>query len=208
MTADIGPLVLASASPRRRELIGRLGLDVEFAVADIDERALPGEPGPLHALRLAASKAAAVASDRPHAPVLGADTTVVLHDTILGKPVDREDATRFLRRLRGRTHVVVTALCLLHDGREARHVEQASVTFSTFSDEILAWYVATGEGDDKAGAYAVQGRGAILVERVEGNVQAVVGLPLAPIPALMQRVGLELRRSASGGLAVGRRRDL
>ena len=204
MTTVVGPLVLASASPRRRELISRLGLPVDVMAADVDESPLPGEPGPLHAVRVAAAKAAAVAAIRPGAPVLGADTTVVLGERILGKPADRSQAAEYLRSLRARTHVVVTALSLRYDGREARHLEQSSVTFAAFSDEILAWYVATGEGDDKAGAYAVQGGGAILVERLEGNVQAVVGLPLAPLPALLDQVGLRLRRNVAGGLTLAR----
>ncbi len=206
MNATVAPLILASASPRRRELIARLGLEVEALAADVDESPRPGEPGPLHALRVAAAKAAAVAPLRPGAPVLGADTTVVLGDRILGKPADRDQARCFLRELRSRTHVVVTALCLVFEGREARHVEQAAVTFASFSDDILDWYVGTGEGDDKAGAYAVQGRGALLVERVEGNVQAVVGLPLAPIPSLLAGVGLQLRRGPAAGLSLSRRR--
>ena len=186
------PLVLASGSPRRRELLSRLGLEPEVVPADIDEAPLPDEAPPLHALRIARAKAEAAAARRPRAPVLAADTIVVLDGEILGKPHHRGEARDMLRRLSGRSHLVITAVAVRFGRREATVVEQARVTFQTVSEPLLDWYLATGEADDKAGAYAVQGRGALLVERVEGNVQAVVGLPLAPLPDLFARVGLRL----------------
>jgi len=185
-------LVLASGSPRRRELLGRLGLDVVVVAPDVDEDPIPGEPPPTHALRLAREKAQRVAALHPSLPVLGADTVVTLGERILGKPASRADAAAMLADLAGRTHVVLTALAIRWEEREATHLESASVVIVPFVKSLFDWYVATGECDDKAGAYAVQGKGAALVERVEGNVQAVMGLPLAPLPALLARVGLEL----------------
>jgi septum formation protein len=185
-------LVLASGSPRRRELLGRLGLDVAVVAPDVDERPVPGEPPPIHALRLAREKARRGAALHPSLPVLGADTVVTLGERILGKPASRADAAAMLADLAGRTHVVLTALAIRWEEREATHLESARVVIVPFVQPLFDWYVATGEGDDKAGAYAVQGKGAALVERVEGNVQAVMGLPLAPLPALLARVGLEL----------------
>jgi septum formation protein len=197
-------LVLASGSPRRRELLARLGLDLEVVPADLDEAPLPDESPPLHALRVAREKAAAAAARRPGSPVLAADTIVVVEGAILGKPRDRHDARAMLRRLSGRAHLVITAVAVRFGASEATVVEQARVVFRPIPEPLLDWYLATGEADDKAGAYAVQGRGALLVERVEGNVQAVVGLPLAPLPELFDRVGLELRPSGDR-LEISRR---
>jgi septum formation protein len=202
--ADL-PLVLASGSPRRRELLARLGLEPEVVPAEIDETPLPGESPPLHALRVAREKAAAAAARRPRAAVIGADTIVVLDGEILGKPRHRDEARAMLRRLSGRSHLVITAVAVRCGRREATHLEQARVTFRTIPEPLLDWYLATGEADDKAGSYAVQGRGALLVERVEGNVQAVVGLPLAPLPDLFAVAGLRLR--PRGGRLVVSRRD-
>lgn len=191
MTSSPGlRLILASASPRRRELLARLGLDVVVAPAQVDETPLPGEAGPVHALRVASAKADSVARDHPDHPVLAADTVVIRDGRIFGKPRDRAEAAAILATLAGATHVVATAVAVRWQGREASHLEVARVTFTPFNAELYGWYVATGEGDDKAGAYAVQGRGAVLVERLEGNVQAVVGLPLAAVPGLLGRVGL------------------
>lgn len=187
------PLILASASPRRRDLLARLGLDLVVVPAQVDETPLPGEAGPVHALRVANAKADSVARDHPDHPVLAADTVVIRDGRIFGKPRDRSEAAAILETLAGATHVVATAVAVRWHGREASHLEVARVTFAHFDAELYGWYVATGEGDDKAGAYAVQGRGAVLVERVEGNVQAVVGLPLAVVPGLMRQVGLQLR---------------
>jgi septum formation protein len=192
MSPDRLPLVLASASPRRLELLRRLGLEPRVEPAHVDETPYPGEPPSLHVQRIALAKARAVAGANPEVPVLGADTVVVLGPRILGKPADRDEAAAVLSSLAGRSHLVLTAVAVVFDGREACHLESARVTFVPHDEELYRWYVDTGEGDDKAGAYAVQGRGAVLVERVEGNVQAVVGLPLAPLPALLRRVGLML----------------
>jgi septum formation protein len=184
-------LVLASGSPRRRELLARLGLEPEVVPAAIDESPLPDEPPPLHALRVARAKAAAAAAGRPAAAVLAADTIVVVDGEILGKPHDRDEARAMLRRLSGRSHLVITAVALRFGKREASHVEQAHVTFRPISHELLDWYVATGEADDKAGAYAIQGRAGAFVARLEGSYSGVMGLPLYELRELFARAGLE-----------------
>ena len=205
MTLGALTLVLASGSPRRQELLARLGLEVIVVAPGVDESPVVGEPPPIHALRLAAEKARAVGALHPHLPVLAADTVVVLGERIYGKPASRDEAARMLTELAGKTHLVLTALALCWRGREAAHLESARVTIVPYTRALFEWYVATGEGDDKAGAYAVQGKGAALVERVEGNVQAVMGLPLGPLPALFARVGLEI--AANGDRLQLNRRD-
>ena len=185
-------LVLASASPRRRELLARLGIDFAVVSPDVDETPRPGEPPDRHVTRIAQAKALAGADRHPEAVVLAADTAVVLGSRIFGKPASDAEAATMLGELAGKTHEVLTAAVLRWRGREALHLEIAKVRLVPFAPDLYAWYVATGEPGDKAGAYAVQGRGALLVERVEGNVQAVVGLPLAPLPALFRQVGLHL----------------
>jgi len=185
-------LILASASPRRRELLGRLGVECEVVAPRVDESQRPGESPVGHVVRVARAKAAAVAIRYPDRPVLAADTMVVCDGEAFGKPADDAEAEAMLRRLCGRSHQVVTGVCVRYGNRSAEHVEETTVHFAAASDELLRWYVATGEPRDKAGAYAVQGIGALFVERVEGNVQAVVGLPLSPLPVLLAGVGLVL----------------
>lgn len=186
-------LVLASSSPRRRELLARLGLPITAVVPEVDETREFGESPVIYVQRVAGAKARAAAAAYPDRPVIAADTSVVVGDEVLGKPVDLADAARMLRRLRGRAHAVLTATAICWAAREASHLEAATVVFTSFSDDILQWYLATGEPHDKAGAYALQGKGAMLVARIEGNAQAVVGLPLARLPALFAAVGLRLR---------------
>jgi septum formation protein len=190
-------LVLASGSPRRRELLGRVGLDFEVVVPEVDESILPGEAPREHVARVARAKAEAISCLRPSSTILAADTMVVYDGESLGKPADDNEALAMLERLSGRSHRVVTAVCARRGERAAVHVAEASVSFVAASSELLRWYVATGEPRDKAGAYAVQGIGALLVERVEGNVQAVIGLPLAPLPDLFERIGLRLTPSGA-----------
>jgi septum formation protein len=200
----VSGLILASSSPRRRELLAALGLLAEVVPANVDESQHDGETPPAHVLRVAREKAAAVAARRRDGPILAADTIVVLGEVVLGKPADRAGARRMLDLLAGRTHAVLTAVCVAWEGRAAAHLEAAWVTFVSAPSALLDWYAATGEGDDKAGAYAVQGLGGALVERVEGNVQAVIGLPLAPLPDLLARVGVEVVASGAT-LALSRR---
>lgn len=185
-------LILASGSPRRRELLGRLGIDFDVVVPEVDESILPGELPTDHVTRVARAKADAVASEQPPRPVLAADTMVVRDSASLGKPLDDDEALSMLASLSARSHDVITAVCARFGSRESVHLDSATVTFADVPRELLCWYVATGEPRDKAGAYAVQGAGAILVEQVIGNVQAVVGLPLSPLPQLFERIGLRL----------------
>jgi septum formation protein len=184
-------VVLASASPRRRELLTLVGIHHDVAPADIDERYIPGEDARAHAERLAREKAAAIRRDG--AVVIAADTIVVVDGDVLGKPRDDEDAARMLRRLSGRAHVVMTAVAVAFDGRVESGVEEVGVTFHTLTPADIAAYVATREPMDKAGAYGIQGFGATIVARVDGDYFAVMGLPLQRLVRLLERVGLRYR---------------
>jgi septum formation protein len=171
---ELGPLVLASSSPRRREILGLLGIEftvvepdyAEEDIADLDPAAL--------AEAHARGKAAAVPGER----VLGVDTLVALDGRVFGKPADAGEAREFLRALSGRTHTVHSGLCLRVGGVEQLRRAASDVTFAPLSDADVEWYVGTGEWHDRAGAYAVQGRGAALVRSVDGDFQNVVGLPV------------------------------
>lgn len=176
MTASRPRLVLASGSPRRQELLAGLGVAFTVRVADVDETPLPGEAVEPLVVRLAREKAAAVAE--PGAVVLAADTMVSCEGRLLGKPVDAADATAMLRALSGRTHEVTTGVAVLAE-REATTAVVSRVTFVDLSDEDIAWYLATGEPFDKAGAYGLQGIGARFVRSIDGSPTNVIGLPLA-----------------------------
>ena len=182
-------LVLASASPRRREMLTRLGLYFRLAPAHIDENLLPGESAAQAAQRLAAAKAAAVRV-APNDTVLAADTLVVLDHEIMGKPQDAEEASRMLRKLSGAQHEVLTGYCLLNDSGQKVGLGRSLVTFRDLSDAEIAAYVDTGEPMDKAGAYAVQGLGGALVKQVSGSYTNVVGLPLAAVIELLLDQGI------------------
>jgi nucleoside triphosphate pyrophosphatase len=188
-------LVLASASPRRRELLGWLGIEHTIDPADVDERVRPGEAGPELVRRLAISKAAAVATRRAHDWILGADTIVEVDGELLGKPVDRADGARMLARLSGREHLVATGFALLAPGGAVRAaaVVQSRVCFRRIEARALGAYLETGEADDKAGAYAIQGLGAALIERVEGSFTNVMGLPLVEVERALEEAGLLVR---------------
>ena len=182
--------ILASSSPRRRELLTLIGIPHRVRPADIDETVLPGEVPDEHALRLAREKADVIAREFPSELVIAADTIVVLDDRILGKPRTDEEAREMLRRLSGRTHTVVTAMACSLDGRAASCVERVSVTFRDLgADEILK-YVNTREPMDKAGAYGIQGYGATIVRRIDGDYFAVMGLSLVRLVDLMKEVGV------------------
>jgi len=183
------PLVLASASPRRRALLEQLGLQLRVDPAHLDENVRAGEEAERYVLRLALEKASAVQSRHPEATVLGADTSVVVDGVVLGKPGSEDEALSMLRKLSGRSHEVMTAVAVAGVG--ARRVT-ARVTFTAATDEAMRWYIATGEPLDKAGAYAVQGIGGFLVERIEGSHSAVVGLPLVETLALLREAGYRL----------------
>ena len=186
-------VVLASGSPRRRELLNMIGVGHEIMPANIDERYLPGEDPPAHAERLAREKAAAVALRAGNSLIIAADTIVVVDGDVLGKPRDRGEAAAMLRRLAGRSHTVHTAVAVRYGGSEASAVESPSVTFRPLDAEFIEAYIATGEPMDKAGSYGIQGFGATLVSRVEGDYFAVMGLPLHRTMQLVESVGLIYR---------------
>ncbi len=190
-------LVLASGSPRRRELLSSLGLACTVRPVDLDETPHPGETAKDLVRRLARSKARALAE--PGELVLAADTVVVLDGDILGKPRDAADAAAVLARLAGREHTVATGVALFEPGasREAVTVEICRVQMTPMNGREIGWYVATGEPLDKAGSYAIQGRGALFVEAVHGNYTNVVGLPLPATRRLFTELGYELREWAA-----------
>jgi len=179
-------LILASASPRRAELLRAAGYEFEIIVADVDERARDGETPDIYVRRLAAEKSAAVrAADMI---ILGADTTVVVDGEILGKPRDDDEAAAMLRRLAGRRHDVLTGVSVRYGAHEVGRVESTAVWFSALTKEDIAWYLASGEGRDKAGAYAIQGLASRFIPRIEGSYANVVGLPVAAVAELLRSV--------------------
>ncbi|MCU0305622.1 MAG: Maf family protein [Thermoanaerobaculales bacterium] len=190
--ADASRIVLASGSPRRRELLELLGARFEVRPAPDEEPPRPGEAPTAYAVRAARAKAEAVAAVHPRSPVLGSDTVVEIDGRVLGKPRSTGEAAAMLRQLSGRAHRVHTAVALVVAGRCRSLLDTAEVRFSEINDETIAWYVATGEPLDKAGAYAVQGAGGVLVESVAGSPQTVVGLPLHRLPELFEASGLDL----------------
>jgi len=183
-------LVLASASPRRQELLRNAGIAFAVQPAHIPEDPLPGEDAKACAERLAREKARAVAQKRPHDTVLGADTVVVVDNQILGKPTDASDAARMLFMLSGREHQVITGVCLVVKGQTSVASETTSVTMSEISEKEIADYIATGEPMDKAGAYAIQGMASRWIPRIEGDYSNVVGLPVALVWKMLRDRGL------------------
>ena len=183
-------IVLASASPRRRELLELLGARFEIEPAVDEEIPQPGEVPAAYAVRAARAKAEQVAGTRPRSPVLAADTVVEIDGAVLGKPRSTGEAGAMLRLLSGRNHQVHTALALRFQGRSTSLLDTAKVRFVKLEDSVLEWYVATGEPMDKAGAYAVQGAGGVLVSGVEGSPHTVIGLPVHRLAELFAGVGL------------------
>jgi septum formation protein len=186
-------VVLASSSPRRRELLTLIGIAHTVSPADIDETPFPGEEPRPHAERLARGKASVAAGREPNAVIIAADTIVVVDGDILGKPRDEADAAAMLRRLSSRQHLVLTAVAVARDGVVASDVEAVDVTVRDLSEPDIASYIATHEPMDKAGAYGIQGFGATIVTRIDGDYFAVMGLALGLMVRLMARVGVEYR---------------
>jgi septum formation protein len=196
-------ILLASKSPRRQQLLRQLGVDFDLLKLreaagrdrDIDEAAKDAEP-PLHYVERMARTKAGVAWQRmqqrmlTERPVLSADTEVVLNGVIFGKPVDAADATRMLQRLSGKTHQVITAVAVRWHDRTEVEISVSNVSFRELTAEEIQHYIATGESADKAGAYAIQGRAAAFITRIEGSFSGVVGLPLAETASLLARVGM------------------
>ena len=191
-------LTLASGFPRRRQLLEMLGIPVRVVPSNLLEVRRPAETPVDYVERLAREKALSV----PGRLVLGADTTVVLRDEVLEKPDDTADALRMLRKLQGRTHQVVTSVALVAGEAVHQATDVTSVVFRRLSDELLEAYVATGEPMDKAGAYGIQGYGAALVERIEGDFFSVMGLPVRLVLELLERAGHGYRFDVGSGTAA------
>jgi septum formation protein len=200
-------IYLASRSPRRRELLGHIGVKFHLllfrnrpgAAPDVDEVPLPGENPRDYVMRVARDKAAAgwkrmLERNLPHAPVLAADTTVALEGRIFNKPVDRAEAQMMLAALSGKRHEVLTAVALQFDAEVETALSVSDVQFRELSTEEIDAYVATGECDDKAGAYAIQGRAALFVAEIRGSQSGIVGLPLYETAQLLQKMGARRER--------------
>jgi len=181
-------VILASASPRRRDLLSLIGIEHDVQPANIDESYAAGETPRKHAERLAREKASAI--EVADAVTIGSDTIVVVDGDVLGKPRDRKHAHEMLRRLSGRSHTVMTGVAVRWQGTLVSGLEAVDVTFRTLSDEEIERYIDTGEPMDKAGAYGIQGYGATIVDRVDGDYFAVMGLALNHLVRLLERVGL------------------
>jgi septum formation protein len=193
-------VVLASKSPRRTQLLDMLGIPHRAVPSGASEAALPGESPDGQVLRLAREKALAVVSREPGAAlVVGADTLVVLGGRVLGQPSDRQEAVEMLRHLSDETHLVYTGVYLRAlGGREAAGLSESRVTFRPMSEDEIAWYVATGEPMDKAGAYAAQGAGAVFIRSIQGSFHNVVGFPVDLFYELLPQVGLSLEDLRNG----------
>ncbi|MBQ7543778.1 MAG: septum formation inhibitor Maf [Synergistaceae bacterium] len=185
-------IILASGSPRRKALLAELGLTFEVWKPDADESHSPDEAPEALCVRLSRLKAEAGSRRFPDALIIAADTIVVIDDAVLGKPTDREDAVRMLTMLQGRTHEVLTGVSVCRGGKIFSHAERTLVKFRPLTREEITAYVASGECDDKAGAYAVQGKGSLLVEGLNGDYFNVVGLPVCALGKMLASLGVNL----------------
>jgi septum formation protein len=185
------PLILASASPRRQELLRSAGISLEVFPSDTDEKISAGETPEGHVTRLAREKAGAVAKNHPDRWILAADTVVVVDDRVLGKPKDAKEAGKMLRLLSGREHRVMTGYCLLHLSMAKRKEGHATsrVQVKVLSPDEIRWYISTHEPLDKAGGYAIQGKGAFMIKKVSGSYTNVVGLPLCEVIEALREMG-------------------
>jgi septum formation protein len=183
-------LVLASASPRRADLLRAAGFAFDVRPVDVDEQRLPAEPPATYVRRVAAEKARAAAGLWPDDAIVAADTAVVLDGDVFGKPTGSVDAARMLRRLSGQVHEVMTGVVVVAGSRHEVFVDVTRVWFNPLSETDIAWYVASGEPMDKAGAYAVQGLASRFIPRIEGSYANVVGLPVARLTGLLRELGM------------------
>lgn len=191
MYRNNGPMILASGSPRRKQYLQDMGLEFQVVAAEIEEERLRKElPGDF-VCRMAREKSIAVSKLYRDAWVVSGDTIVCLGEKILGKPQSQEDAVSILMQLSGREHTVMTGFCVSHHGRQIQIIEAVTtrVVFADFSEEVARGYVATGEPLDKAGAYGIQGKGAVLVKSIEGSYTNVVGLPLYELLGVLKKIG-------------------
>jgi len=187
-------IILASGSPRRRDLLEKLGWNIKIIVPEIDENPLPDESPENLCIRLSVEKAAKIAAmpDNKEFLIIAADTIVVIDGDVLGKPIDGHEGIYMLKRLQGRAHDVLTGVSVIWQGKTLSGVERTRVYFRPLSDEAVRAYAATGEGADKAGAYAIQDKGSLLVASIEGDYFNVVGLPLCRLSIMLEDVGVEL----------------
>jgi septum formation protein len=185
-------LVLASASPRRADLLRAAGIPFDVFPVNVDEHFRVGEKAEHAVARIAEAKAHVAAVSHGDAIILGADTTVVIRGKVLAKPADRADAERMLRLLSGRTHEVFTGVCLCWHGRRLVHVEATRVRMAQLGDTEIDWYVSTDEPFDKAGGYAVQGLGSRFIEGIDGSYSNVVGLPISSVYELLKELGCDI----------------
>ncbi|MBI5654114.1 septum formation inhibitor Maf [Candidatus Uhrbacteria bacterium] len=184
------PLILASSSPRRRELLERLHIQIEIHPADVDETPLKNEDAKAMVLRLAKDKAAVIARQFPGRWVLASDTTVAQDGKPIGKPTSEADARRTLKRLQGKKHQVYTAICLQNGKKKYALADTTDVVFRKMTDKEIAWYVKTGEPMDKAGSYAIQGIGGLFVKGIRGSYSNVMGLPTERLVELLKKAGI------------------
>jgi septum formation protein len=185
-------IVLASASPRRADLLRAAGILFDVFPVDVDERFRPDEKPEDAVARLAEMKATAALASHPGSVVVGADTTVVVHGDALAKPVDAADARRMLRLLSGRTHDVLTGVCVSRTGRRLVHVETTRVRMAQLTEGEIEWYISTAEPFDKAGAYAVQGLASRFITGIDGSYSNVVGLPISNVYDLLKALGCDI----------------
>ena len=189
-------ICLASQSPRRAELLRQIGVEFEVRAADIDESRLSDEPPETYVRRMAMEKARSIASGLEHGesdmPILAADTTIAIDGDIIGKPRNADDCCRFLRLLSGRVHEVLSAVALLQHERMDVRLNRNTVCFRELATREIEAYCATAEPMDKAGAYAIQGRAAVFIERLEGSYSGVMGLPLCETAELLEAAGIEI----------------
>jgi septum formation protein len=188
----ISKFILASGSPRRVSLLNRIGADFNTVVPDVDETVFTGLAPAEQVTQLSRLKALSVAERSPELPVVAADTLVALDLQVLGKPSSEEEAFRMLKDLSGKWHQVYTGITAVNGGRAATGYEVTNVKFLELSDEDIYRYIATGEPMDKAGAYGIQEKGALLVERIEGDFYNIVGLPLVRLSKILKKLGLRL----------------
>ena len=196
-------IILASASPRRKELLSQLGLDFTIAIPHVDEKTRHGEHPENFCRRISMDKAAIASHDYPDALIIAADTIVVIDGKILGKPHDKKEALAYLSLLAGRMHEVYTGYTIMYKGENKTRVIRTRVHFRAMSKEEILWYIATGEPLDKAGAYAVQGIGSIFVDRLEGSYTNVIGLPLSDLYYDLKVFGIVLDLIDRGGITNG-----
>lgn len=185
-------IILASASPRRKELFSQLGLDFDITIPHVDEKALEGELPNDYCARISADKAMRVSHDYPDDLIIAADTIVVIDNKILGKPHDDKTAFEYLMLLKNKTHDVYTGYTIMHKRRYKTRVIQTRVHFRNMTLKEISWYISTGEPMDKAGAYALQGIGSIFIDRIEGSFTNVIGLPLSDLYYDLKSFGVAL----------------